>query len=208
MQISHDKLNEIVPGGGRWAGAISAAAERFDISTPARMAAFIAQIAHESARFTRLVENLNYSAEGLARTWPGRYRDEHRGGPNDLAMRLHRRPEMIANNAYANRMGNGDEASGDGWRFRGRGLIQLTGRENYEKCGAALGLPLTIRPQLLEEKDAAALAAAWFWKVNGCNELADVAAFTSITRKINGGTHGIDDRVKLWNRAQIMLGVG
>lgn len=206
MKISHDKLNEIVPGAGRWAGAVSASAERFDISTPARMAAFVAQIAHESARFTRMVENLNYSAEGLSRTWPGRYRDENHGGPNDLAMRLHRRPELIANNCYANRMGNGDEASGDGWRFRGRGLIQLTGRENYERCGVALGLPLTVRPQLLEERDAAAMAAAWFWKVNGCNELSDAADFTSITRKINGGTNGIDDRVKLWSRAQMMLG--
>jgi len=198
--ISHDTLNSIVPGAGPWAPALSAAAERFDISTPARLAAFIAQTAHESANFKRLVENLNYSAEGLRKTWPSRFDAE-------TAAAYARQPERIANRVYANRIGNGDEASGDGWRFRGRGPIQITGRENYHKCGAALGLPLLIRPQLLEERDAGALSAAWFWATHGCNGIADTGDFTALTKRINGGTHGLQDRTRIWSRAKAALGV-
>jgi putative chitinase len=198
--ISHDTLTAIVPGAGPWAHAISAAAARFDISTPARLAAFIAQTAHESGHFKRLVENLNYSADGLRKTWPSRF-DEA------TATAYARHPERIANKVYAGRLGNGDEASGDGWRFRGRGLIQVTGRDNYARCGGALGLPLTVRPQLLEEKEAAALSAAWFWKSNGCNEIADGGDFTALTRRINGGTHGLQDRVRIWSRAKTVLGI-
>lgn len=196
--ISHDALNLIVPGAGAWAPAISAAAERFAISTPERLAAFIAQTAHESGNFKRLVENLNYSAEGLQKTWPSRF-------DASTATAYARQPEKIANKVYAGRLGNGDEASGDGWRFRGRGLIQITGRENYHKCGTALGLPLLIRPQLLEEKEAAALSAAWFWATHGCNEIADRGDFTALTKRINGGTHGLQDRRRIWSRAKAVL---
>ncbi|WP_396654127.1 glycoside hydrolase family 19 protein [Metapseudomonas otitidis] len=170
---------------------------RFSLTTPTRQSAFLAQAAHESAGFTRLTENLNYSATGLAATWPGRFRgaDEQ---PNALARALHRRPEAIANVVYANRMGNGSEASGDGWRYRGRGLLQITGRAQYQRCGAALGLPLVEQPDLLAQPEPAVLSAAWFWQVNGLNELADAGDFEAITRRINGGLNGLAERRALW----------
>lgn len=204
--ITPEQLDAFAPGTRSWADAINAAAARFSISTPHRMAAFLAQTAHESASFTRLVESLNYSAEGLASTWPGRYRGPD-GQPNDTARLLHRNPEAIANHCYANRMGNGDEASGDGWRYRGRGLIHLTGRSNHQRCAAGIGLPLIEQPELLEQPGPAALAAGWFWAVNGLNELADAAAFAAITKRINGGLHGHDDRVRRWQRALHVLGI-
>lgn len=169
------------------------------IETVARIAAFLAQVGHESAGFSRLAENLNYSAEGLARTWPNRYA-EPGGAPNVLALQLARQPEAIANNCYADRMGNGDEASGDGWAFRGRGLLQVTGRANYAAAGRALRLPLEDRPELLEQPGPAAQSAAWYWQAHDCNELADVDRFLAITRKINGGTHGHGGRVALRER--------
>lgn len=202
--ISAEQLERFVPGTGIWEDAINAAAGRFGIASRDRMAAFLAQTAHESGGFKRLVENLNYSAEGLAGTWPGRYRGAD-GRPNDLALRLARKPEAIANNCYASRNGNGSEASGDGWRYRGRGLIQLTGRANYRACGLALGLPFEAEPDLVAERHHAAMAAAWFWKSNGLNELADAAAFSSITRKINGGLNGHDDRIRYWQKALKVL---
>ena len=202
--ITRSQLDRFIPGSGSWSAPINEAASRFDISTHDRMAAFLAQTAHESGGFKRLVENLNYSADGLSRTWPLRYRGPD-GQPNETALRLHRNQEAIANNCYAGRMGNGDEASGDGWRYRGRGLIQITGRENYAACGSALGLPLLDHPELLEQPDGAAMSAAWFWQTNGCNELADVAAFSTITRRINGGLNGQSDRVRYWIKAQAAL---
>lgn len=170
---------------------------RFSLTTPTRQSAFLAQAAHESAGFTRLTENLNYSATGLAATWPGRFRGAD-GQPNALARGLHRRPEAIANVVYANRMGNGPEASGDGWRYRGRGLLQITGRAQYQRCGAALGLPLVEQPDLLAQPEPAVLSAAWFWQVNGLNELADAGDFEAITRRINGGLNGLAERRALW----------
>lgn len=170
---------------------------RFSLTTPTRQSAFLAQAAHESAGFTRLTENLNYSATGLAATWPGRFRGAD-GQPNALARALNRRPEAIANVVYANRMGNGPEASGDGWRYRGRGLLQITGRAQYERCGAALGLPLVEQPDLLAQPEPAVLSAAWFWQVNGLNELADAGDFEAITRRINGGLNGLAERRALW----------
>jgi putative chitinase len=170
---------------------------RFSLTTPTRQSAFLAQTAHESAGFTRLTENLNYSATGLATTWPGRFRGAD-GQPNALARALHRRPEAIANVVYANRMGNGPEASGDGWRYRGRGLLQITGRAQYQRCGAALGLPLVEQPDLLAQPEPAVLSAAWFWQVNGLNELADAGDFEAITRRINGGLNGLAERRALW----------
>ena len=179
------------------AAALEAAMPAGRIDSPARIAAFLAQVGHESGGLTRLVENLNYGAQGLAATWPSRY-----AGPNALAKRLSRNPEAIANNCYANRMGNGNEASGDGWRYRGRGLIQVTGKNNYAAAAEALGLPLVEHPELLEQPIAAARSAVWFWRSNGCNELADADKFEAITRRINGGLHGQAERVAL--RARII----
>ncbi|HHG5650489.1 TPA: glycoside hydrolase family 19 protein, partial [Pseudomonas aeruginosa] len=149
-------------------------------------------------------ENLNYSAQGLAATWPSRYRSAD-GKPNALALNLARHPQAIANNTYALRNGNGDEASGDGWRYRGRGLLQITGRSNYRAAGAGLGQPLEAEPELLEQPEWAALSAAWWWSTRGLNELADQGEFATITRRINGGLNGQAERLALWERAKAVL---
>lgn len=191
-----------------WIDVLNEALARFDINTTGRMAAFLAQIAHESAELNRLLENLNYSAQGLIATWPRRF-------PTlELARQFERNPERIANHVYAGRMGNGDLASGDGWTYRGRGVIQLTGRGNYRTVGMAIGLPLETNPDLLLEPGPAALAAGYFWKSRGLNELADDRSdddddedFVSITVRINGGRAGLADRRRYWGRAQAVLGI-
>lgn len=168
----------------------------FGIATPLRKAHFLAQVAHESAGFTRLVENLSYSAQrikqvGLAASPRSRWR-----ALVPRAVELGRRPEALANAAYANRLGNGDEASGDGWRYRGRGYIQLTGRENYAAASQAIFEDDTLirEPELAAIPENAIRIAAWFWQKNGCNELADDDDLVSITQRINGGLHGLADR--------------
>lgn len=181
------------------------AAGRYHIDTPRRAACWLAQLAHESARFARVVESLNYSAEGLARTWPARYATRD-GTPNVLAHTIARRPEDIANITYSRRMGNGAAGSGDGWRYRGRGLIQVTGRENYLRCGQALGLNLIAAPDLLTSPLYAALSAGWYWDSAKCNALADVLDTSAITRAINGGNHGLAERIDLTRTALAALG--
>lgn len=180
------------------------AAARYDIDTPRRVAHWLAQLAHESARFGRVVENLNYSATALANTWPARYADMA-GQPNATAVRIARRPEDIANLTYADRLGNGPAGSGDGWRYRGRGLIQVTGRDNYARCGQALGIDLIRTPELLEAPLYAALSAGWYWHVAALNALADADDLPRITRRINGGLNGLNDRAALRARAREAL---
>lgn len=186
------------PRAAYWAEDLNAAMARFAINTPTRQAAFLAQVSHESAQLTRIVENLNYSAAGLLGTFPQHFSEAE-------AIALQRQPVAIANRAYAGRIGNGDEASGDGWEYRGRGLIQITGRANYQACGAALGLDLVSEPEQLLQRDTAALSAAWFWQAHGCNELADLGNFKGITRRINGGDHGAAERLALFQRARVAL---
>lgn len=186
---------------------LNIAAARYHIDTPARLAAWLAQLAHESARFERVVENLNYSAAGLALTWPRRYAQAD-GTPNALARELHRKPEAIANTSYAGRLGNGPPESGDGWRYRGRGYIQITGRDNYRACGDALGLDLLTSPETLESPLYAALSAGWFWDSRGLNQHADAGDVPRLTRIINGGTHGLDERRELTARAASVLNSG
>lgn len=212
MQITEQQLLHALPNARRHAGvfvsAINRAAARFNITSPVRLAAFLAQVGHESGELTRLVENLNYSAGGLANTWPARFAEDPRARakvPNSLALRLQRQPEAIANAVYGGRMGNGPAASGDGWRYRGRGLIQLTGRANYAAAGADLGVDLVAQPELLEQPEQAAMAAAWFWASRGLNELADRGDFEGITRRINGGLTGLAERRALWERAKAVL---
>ncbi|HBP1226713.1 glycoside hydrolase family 19 protein [Pseudomonas aeruginosa] len=208
MLITEQQLLQIFPNAGPQAGvfvgALNRGMTRFGITSPVRAAAFLAQIGHESSQLTRLVENLNYSARGLAATWPSRYRGAD-GNPNALALNLARHPQAIANNTYASRNGNGDEASGDGWRFRGRGLLQITGRANYRTAGVGLGQPLEAEPELLEQPDWAALSAAWWWSTHGLNELADRGEFAAITRRINGRLNGQAERLALWGRARWVL---
>jgi putative chitinase len=179
-----------------------ALAEPFGVNTSARWAAFIAQVGHESAQLTRLVENLSYSVRGLMATWPTRF-------PTTASTNTYaRNPERLANFVYGKRLGNGPMETGDGWRYRGRGLIQVTGRANYAKAGEGLGLDLLERPALLELPDHATRSAAYFWQSNGMNELADEGtekAFKEITRRINGGFNGYEDRASLWAKAKVVL---
>ena len=192
---------------GLWADALDPALQRYDIRTPERIAAFLAQTGHESGQFNVLQENLRYtSAERLVKVWPRRF-------PSiDSAQPYVNYPKALANVVYAKRLGNGDIASGDGWRFRGRGIIQLTGRSNYVQAGAALGLDLEARPDVLLEPGPAAMAAAWFWASRGLNALADdrtsdndLEDFTEITRRINGGAVGLKERLALYQRVEQAL---
>ncbi|WP_317201500.1 glycoside hydrolase family 19 protein [Janthinobacterium sp.] len=196
------QLLTIMPlAGARGAGfldPLNAAMAEFNISTPVRQASFLSQAGHESGQLSATVENLNYGAPGLLTTFPTRF------SAGDAAAYA-RQPERIANRAYANRIGNGDEASGDGWRFRGRGLIQITGRAAYIACGAALGYDLLANPQFLEVPALAARSAAWWWSAHGCNALADAGDQTAVTRRVNGGTNGLVERLALFAIAQQVL---
>jgi putative chitinase len=160
--------------------------KRYEINTPKRLAHFISQCGHESGGFKVFTENLNYSAEGLLKTFPKYFNAE-------TAAASARKPERIANRVYANRMSNGNEESGDGWKFRGRGCIQLTGRANYTAYDQAVPENVLENPDLV----AGALAldsAGWFWKTNGLNKIADAGDVTAVTKRVNGGTHGLTDR--------------
>jgi putative chitinase len=178
------------------------------IDNEKRVSHFLAQLAHESAGFTVVEENLNYSANGLAKTWPKRFANRD-GTPNDVATRIQRKPELIANNVYANRMGNGHEQSGDGWKYRGRGLIQLTGKSNYRTASFALFDSdfLLSDPDKVLLPDVAAMTAAWYWSAIGLNDLADDGNIEQITRKINGGIIGLEHREKLTKLALSTPGV-
>jgi putative chitinase len=179
---------------------LAEACAEWGIDTPLRLAAFLAQIAHESGQLRALVENLNYSAEALLRVFP-RHFDETQ------AVAYARQSQRIGSRVYANRMGNGDESSGDGWRYRGRGLIQVTGKTNYAACGTALGLDLIDQPELLEQPGPAARSAGWFWHSHDLNRPADARDIETITRRINGGLTGLDDRKAHYARACAALEV-
>lgn len=183
-----------------WLDPLNEVFARYDMATPARMASFIGQCQHESGNFKTLKENLNYSAKGLCATWPKRFPTEESATP------YHRNPEKIANKVYADRMGNGDEASGDGWKYSGRGLIQLTGKSNYTLAGDSLVADLLNTPDLVLQPKYAALTAGWFWDKNRLNAFADADDIEGMTKKINGGTIGLDDRKKHIAHALEVLG--
>ena len=165
-----------------------------------RAAAFVAQTAHESGGFNFVKENLSYGAKGLMVTFKKYFPNE------ELAKQYERKPEKIANKVYANRMGNGDEASGDGYRFCGRGLIQLTGRNNYTKFAADLGISVEDTVAYLETPAGAVSSAGWFWDNNNLNQYCDKNDFVTLTKRINGGTIGLEDRIKHYNHALHVLG--
>ncbi|WP_110994629.1 glycoside hydrolase family 19 protein [Pseudomonas sichuanensis] len=205
--LTEQQLLQILPKARPVAGvflpALNRAALRWKIDSRVRMAAFLAQVGHESGQLRNLVENLNYSAEALVRTWPSRFTAQTAGA-------YARQPEKIANCVYAGRMGNGPESSGDGWRYRGRGLIQLTGRDNHRGAGLALGLPLVEQPELLEQAEHAAQSAAWWWAKHGMNELADAGRIQDIGSVINTGQpgrvpHGAAERKALYDLALKVL---
>ncbi|MDR0182403.1 glycoside hydrolase family 19 protein [Lysobacter arvi] len=186
----------------RWAGPLSAAMQRFGITNGKRAAAFLAQVGHESASLLRVEESLNYSVGRLLEVFGNRICAAD-------APRFARNPEGLANRVYGGRadLGNGPESCGDGWLFRGRGLIQVTGRANYAEMAVLLGLPLLEEPGLLVEPVHAAASAAAFWRARRCNELADAGEFASITRRINKAMLGQTDRVNRWKLACSALGV-
>ena len=174
---------------------------KYDIDTPERVAGFMAQCGHESNNFRVLKENLNYSATALDKIF-GKY--FKRAGRD--AQQYHRQPEKIANVIYANRMDNGDTASGDGWKFRGRGIIQLTGRYNYTKFAKSINTGLRATVEYLEAKQGALESACWYWDTNGLNAIADSQDIVKMTKRINGGTIGLADRKKHYKHALEVFG--
>jgi putative chitinase len=183
-----------------WHGAICQILPVYGIDSPKRVAAFIAQCAHESGNFRFLKENLNYKAESLNKTFKKYFPTLESAQP------YAKKPEMIANKVYANRMGNGDEASGDGFRYLGRGLIQLTGKNNYTLFAAAIDTPLEEIPEYLGTFEGAVQSACWFWEQNNLNPIADQGDIITLTKRINGGTIGLEDRIKHYNHALHVLG--
>jgi len=178
-----------------WYDALSSVLPTYEIDSPQRVAAFIAQCTHESGGFKRLKENLNYKAESLRRVFPKYF-------PTDeLAQEYAHKQEQIANRVYGGRMGNGDESSGDGFRYCGRGLIQLTGRNNYTKFAESIEIAVEEVPALLETFEGAVKSACWFWKTNNLNQYADAGDILTMTKRINGGTIGLEDRIKHYNHA-------
>jgi len=185
----------------------------WEVDEPTEVAGLLATVAHETTnastglRFDAFVENLNYSAQGLANTWARFSETGKRGGPpNALATRLHRRPEQIANVVYAGRYGNGDENSGDGWRYRGRGGIQCTFYDNYVALRDATGVDVVNEPDRLLEPEGIVVSACWFWKAHGCNELAQRRQWIRAREVVNGGRNGLDDVLKLTETALDALG--
>lgn len=202
MQITKEQLSQLIPKNpyiDQWYEALSVLLPDYEINTPNRIAAFIAQCAHESAGFTALHENLNYRAETLSKVWPKKF-------PASIAEQYAHKPEAIANRAYASRMGNGDEASGDGWRYCGRGLIQLTGKDNYTAFADSIGITPEEVSDYVQTFEGAAQSACWFWESNNLNQYADSGDIETMTKRINGGTLGLEDRKKHYEHAKHILG--
>ena len=193
-----EQLTQLGIDAAKWYTPLIDMFARYNINTIQRQASFIGQCQHESNNFRTLEENLHYSADGLMRTWSSRFPSR------DVAEQFAQNPEKIANKVYAGRMGNTQD--GDGWAYHGRGLIQLTGRDNYKNCGAAVGMDLINHPELLMQPNGASLSAGWFWNKHGLNDLADAKDFETMTKRINGGTSGEDDRMLKINKALEVLG--
>jgi putative chitinase len=182
----------------KWEEPLQATFDKYDINNARRQSAFLGQCAHESGNFKTLQENLNYSAEGLMKTWPSRFPTK------EVADQYARQPAKIAGKVYNGRLGNTSEEEAS--KYLGRGLIQLTGKENYERCGLAIGVDLLSNPDLLLDPRYAAMSAGWFWNKKGLNELADAQEHGQITKRINGGTLGLDDRIQKTTKAFAALG--
>jgi putative chitinase len=182
----------------KWLAPLEETFVKYDISTPQRQACFMGQCAHESGNFKTLQENLNYSAEGLMKTWPSRFPTK------EIADQYARKPEKIAGKVYNGRLGNTNEE--EAAQYLGRGLIQLTGKENYANCGLGIGVDLLSNPALLLDPRYAALSAGWFWNKKGLNSLADAQDYETMTKRINGGLIGLDDRKAKIAKALSVLG--
>lgn len=204
LPITKEQFTSILssnPDAGSWYEPILKILPKYSINTSLRISAFIAQCAHESGQFKIVTENLNYSADGLNKIFPKYFKNAGRDA-NAYA----RQPEKIANVVYANRMGNGDTASGDGWKHRGRGLIQLTGKDNYTLFAKDVGMSVDEAIAYLETKEGAIESACWFWNKNNLNSLADAQDMKTLTKRINGGFNGLEDRMKYYQKALAVLG--
>jgi len=204
--LTRDQLAQLLLGNpylDHWYHALEQALPDYDINTPQRVAAFIAQCAHESGGFRALKENLNYKAVTLRKIFPKYF-------PNDAIANqyasLPNKQEAIANRVYGGRMGNGDEASGDGFRYCGRGLIQLTGKQNYQNFADSIETPVEDVPEFLATFEGAVQSACWFWEANNLNQWADKGDILTLTKRINGGTIGLEDRIKHYEHALHVLG--
>lgn len=204
--LTLNQLKQLIPKNpyvDHWHSALAQLLPDYEINTPQRIAAFVAQCAHESGGFTTIRENLNYRWQTLRKIFPKYF-------PSDESAQqyasMHNKQEAIANRVYANRMGNGDEASGDGYRFCGRGLIQLTGRDNYSWFAASLGITPEQASEYMETFEGAAQSACWFWETNNLNQWADAGDILTLTKRINGGTIGLEDRQKHYQHALHVLG--
>jgi putative chitinase len=202
--LTKEQLAQLIPGNpyvDYWHSAMERCLPDYDINTPQRVAAFMAQCGHESGNFKFLKENLKYRAASLTKVWPKYF-------PNmDIANQYAGNEEKIANRAYANRMGNGPEESGDGWRFCGRGLIQLTGRNNYQNFADSIETDINDIPAYLATFEGAVQSACWFWETNKLNQWADKGDMLTLTKRINGGTLGLDDRIKHYQHALHVMGL-
>jgi len=196
VELTEQQLQQIIPKNkyvSYWHTALAQLLPQYEINTTERIAAFLAQCAHESGGFVFIKENLNYKWASLRKTFPKYF-------PTDaLAQQYEKQPEKIANRVYANRMGNGPEESGDGWRFCGRGLIQVTGRENYTRFGNSLNMTAEEASEYMETFEGAAQSACWFWQSNNLNKWADSNDLVTLTKRINGGTNGLEDRCNYYN---------
>ena len=204
FNFTKQQLKEMIPKNpyvDQWFEAIYEILPEYEITTPQRVAAFLAQCAHESGGFVFLKENLNYKAASLRRVFPKYFPDDA------IAAQYAGKGEMIANRVYANRMGNGDEASGDGFRYCGRGLIQLTGKNNYTFFAGSLDIPVEEASEYLQTFEGAVQSACFFWEQNKLNQWADAGDILTLTKRINGGTIGLEDRVKHYNHALHIFGV-
>ena len=201
MQITQEQLGACIgnnPYLDHWTNALNKLLPDYGIDTPQRVAAFIAQAAHESGGFTALHENLNYRPETLQKVFPKYF------STADLANQYAHNQEAIANRVYANRMGNGDEDSGDGYKFHGRGAIQLTGKANYEAFAKAVEMDLDAAVEYTKTPEGAIMSAGWFWDANHINKISDDIHATS--RRINGGDNGLQERIELYEKAKEVLG--
>lgn len=206
MQLTKEQLKQLLPKNpyiDQWHGALAQLLPEYGIDTSQRIAAFVAQCAHESGNFVFLKENLNYRAPTLRKLFSKYFptdalAEEYASKPN--------KQEAIANRIYASRMGNGDEASGDGFRYCGRGLIQLTGKENYSWFAASLEIPVEEASEYLQTFEGAVQSACWFWETNNLNQWADKGDILTLTKRINGGTIGLEDRIKHYEHALHVLG--
>lgn len=201
MQLDIQQFLALFPSNkyaAEWVEALNAVLPKYDIDTPVRLAAFLGQCGHESRSFTVMVENLNYSAEALLRVFPKYFTMAQ-------AHQYARNPQAIGNRVYANRMGNGNEDSGDGYRHRGHGLIQLTGKDNHKAFAASIGLSLDDAMAYMQTRAGAVESACYFWKTRNLNAVADTGDVVALTKKINGGTNGLADRKALYDKALKVL---